>query len=312
MELQYNFPLSKTPFMEVGERIGLSEDEVIEKVNFYLKNGVIVKIGAQLNYRSLNSDKAALVGVKVDKEKIKSTAKLINEMDGVKHNYLREHERYNVWFTIKSNSIKNIYRRVKKLVEKTDLKDYVVLPTKRVYKLDVKYDLFKGVSWSPPVTDPLNVPSLRQLRVDLNLIQDLECNFEPSREPFKLFSDKHGIEEGEIIDLIKLLRKLGAIRGFGAVLNPERIGFSENAMVMLRVKTGRVEELCVNLVRNYPEITHCVERVIDPAKWKYQTYFMVHAKRKDSIAGIVDEAEKLPSVLEVKPLFSLANLRGRI
>ncbi len=53
-----------------------------------------------------------------------------------------------MWFTVKAKSVEEIEAIVESIAEQCGVDDYVILPTKRVYKMDVKYDLYRGVSWS--------------------------------------------------------------------------------------------------------------------------------------------------------------------
>ena len=310
MKLQYEFPLSNRPFRELGRELNLSENKVLKMIEEYRENGVITRIGIHIDYRALDKNFRALVGIKADKDKIVPAAKFINKMDGVKHNYLRRGSRYNIWFTIKSSSEKHIYKLAEELAEKLKIKDYVVLPTKKVYKLDVRYNLYKGISWSPPVLQKPNIPSIRKLGINQYLINDLIYHFNPSKRPFKQFSIKYGIQEDSILDIIEKLRNLGVISYFGAQLNSEKLGFKENAMNIVKTENGDVERICRELVEKIPEITHCVERIVDPVKWNFPIYFTVHSRERDKIRLTTELTSKITGVMEVRSLFSTANLRG--
>ena len=309
MKLQYDFPLSKTPFSDLGEGLGLNEEEVLRIIDKYFRNKVITRIGAQIDYRLFGRKYRALIGFKVDKEDIASAAELINRLEGVKHNYLRDGSKYNVWFTISSDSEEDIYKVVWRSAEKIGVEDYVILPTRRVYKLDVRYDLYKGISWSPPILQKTHISSLEELDIDFNLINDLIYHFNLVKRPFKLLSIKYDVKEDSILDIIEKLYSLGVMKFFGAQLNPEKISFKENAMIVLKIEDDKTKEICMSLVKKFSEITHCVERTADLVKWNFPIYFMIHSKERNMINSIIKSVSQLSGVIETKSLFSIVNLR---
>ena len=227
-------------------------------------------------------------------------------MLSLKHNFLRGHEYYNVWFTIKAESVEKIEEIVNNIAAESDVNDYVVLPTKRVWKMDVKYDLIKGVSWSNKGIDPENVPTIDELGLDAKIIRKFE-SLELSNKPFKVF-EKYGYKEGEIVEIIRELIKKGVVRDFSGVLRESKIGFRENGMTLLKTNSNRV---VFKLIENYPQITHLVERIPHP-KWNYPIYFMVHAKDKKPIERIREEVKRFEEVKDAITIYSKKNLRESV
>lgn len=310
MRLQYDFTLSPTPFDELADSLGTDVLDVIRRLRRYLAEGVVLRLGLQLNYRSLDENKAALVALRVHERAIAEVAREVNHTMGVKHNYIRDCEEFNLWFTIKAKTLHEVHRRVASIKDLPGVEDWVILPTKRVYKLDIKYDLLRGVSWSEPVIQPEEVPNIRESGFDSRLLIDLERRFELVRRPFKSMAERHGLpDEERLLALIEELIRLGVARGFGATLSSEKIGFVDNAMVVLKVNPGEASAVCERIVRGFPQVTHCVERIASP-KWDYPAYVMLHARGRDKIIEIVDALRRVPGVLEARPIFSIMNLGG--
>ncbi|RLI81812.1 Lrp/AsnC family transcriptional regulator [Archaeoglobales archaeon] len=309
MALQYNFPLSEEPYFDLSDFTELKVDYIFEKTRDFLKKGVIKRIGAQLNYKAFREiGFAALVGARVNSEDITKVTQIINSYHP-KHNYLRDDERYNVWFTIKERTPERLKGLVEKIMEECSVSDYVYLPSKRVYKMDVKYDLFRGVSYSEAGIENSSVPKVEEVGVNANLLLDLERNFKVEKRPFKKIAQNYGLGEGELISLIGELIELRIIRGFYAVLKERKIGFIENAMNMVEPEEkARTAKVALKLLESIPEITHLVEREIDE-KWRYPLYFMVHASSKEPIEEIRDRALKIPGVNSIKTLYSLKDLK---
>ncbi|MEM4566470.1 MAG: Lrp/AsnC family transcriptional regulator [Archaeoglobaceae archaeon] len=296
MAFQYSLPLTTTPLQDLAEKIGRDYEEVERKLREYKTNGILKRYGANMNYRAFpNFKQSSLVGFKIDAEK----AKKINELgERVKHNFLRDAE-FNVWFTLKGRDVKEIMETVERMAKELEVQEYVILPTKKVYKMDVKYDLYKGVSWSYGV-EPERVVSISELGLGED-IKKLE-NLPISRRPFL----ELGLGEEEAIDLIRELMRKGVVRDFSGVLSERGIGFRFNGMNVLRVNDS--EKVAKELLKNYPQITHLIERVTNE-RWNYPLYFMVHAVEKRTIEVIAESVRKIEGVRDLKIVYSKENLK---
>jgi DNA-binding Lrp family transcriptional regulator len=302
MALQYNFPLSEEPYFDLAELTGLGIEYVFEKTREFLEKGVVKRIGAQLNYKAFSKIAfAALVGAKVEDF---SAIEIINSYNP-KHNYLREGERYNVWFTIKAESKASLRRLANEIAKKCSIRDYVFLPSKRVYKMDVKYDLFRGISFSTAGLESSRVPKVEEI-VNPKLLIELERNFRIERRPFKGIAKNFGLEEGELLSLVEELIERRVIRGFYGVLRERKIGFNENAMNM--VETDKPSKVALRLLKEFPEITHLIER--ETENWRFPLYFMVHATSRKPIEEIGEKVKRISGVKSIKTLYSLKDLKN--
>jgi len=300
MAIQYRLPLCEQPLAELAEREGLSEEFVLKKVKKLRKEGVIKRYGANLNYRAFSSEhKAALVGAAVEESRIKEVARIINATNP-KHNYWREYEHYSVWFTVKAGSEEELFRKTEELMQKCGVNNYIVLPTKRVYKMDVKYDLKRGISWSEKGLEAFDVPNVEELGLEVPVLRKLE-SLDVCKRPFSKLA---GYTESELVDLIAELIEKGVVRDFSGVLKERKIGFSENGMTL--VKADNPRKLALRLVK-IPQITHLVEREV-PHKWQYPLYFMVHATNRSLIEKVREELKKY-GVEEARILYSRADLK---
>ncbi len=306
MKSQYEMPVSETPFVDLAESLGKPVEYVIGELRKYREEGIVKKIGPQLNYRAFRGiSHAALVGAEVRSD-LERVVRIINSERGVKHNFLREHEVYNIWFTIKAPSREELFERTAALMDKCGVENYVVLPSVRVYKMDVKYDLLRGVSFSTRAEPEGDVPGIEELGLDGEMLRDMEKNFEIVERPFRKFAKKYGYSEGELADLIAELIDKRVVRDFYAVLNGQNAGFKENGMNLIR--TERPEEVAELLLREIPEITHLVQREV-PGNWNYPVYFMVHAMDRITIERIADRARELEGVEELRILYSLKSFK---
>lgn len=140
--LQDNFPLVERPWREVGDKLNLTEDEVINRLKRLNERGVTRKIGPIIDSSKVGLTAATLVGMKVPKHKVNDVAREINQYSSVSHNYEREHE-YNVWFTLTATNNNELISTLEEIRQKTGIhpSDILNLPTKQRFKINVRFQL---------------------------------------------------------------------------------------------------------------------------------------------------------------------------
>ncbi|WP_291999217.1 Lrp/AsnC family transcriptional regulator [Caldivirga sp.] len=303
MEAQYDFPIVDRPFLELAGRIGTTEDWVIETLRRFREIGLVRRIGALVNYRARGMV-SALVAMRVNDTAIDEVAMEINKDEHVTHNFLRLHNKYNVWYVTKAINKEELERKVKEVVDKFNLssEDYVILYAEKTYKIDVKFDLNIGVSRAKIRRLPENSLKLTDVGLPMDFY-DMIKSIKVIKEPFNEVTARFKMPMSRFIDLIGELRDKGVIRDFYAMIDPDLAGFKANAMVTFSISD--CEE-----VANIDEATHVVKRITVPGKWNHNCYFMIHALNYSIINEVVrdrlsklgvNEYEVLPSVRNLLP-----------
>lgn len=138
--LQDHFPLVENPLKKVGNMLGVSEAEVLNRSRKLLEQGIIQQVGPILDTQKVQPSVSTLIGLKVPEEKIAEVANILNQYDNVSHNYLRENE-HNVWFTLTAPTSNKIAETLKEITQKAQLEEDAVLnlPTKQRFKIDVRF-----------------------------------------------------------------------------------------------------------------------------------------------------------------------------
>ncbi len=314
MALQYDLPLTEKPFLDLADSLGKSPYYVMNTIKRLKREGVIKRVGVNLNYKAFGRiRKAVLVAFACDN--VEEVARVINEsIDTIslKHNYLRDHPRYKVWFTFKGRNVEELRKKVEEIAERCGIRDYLFLPSKRVYKMDVKYDLYRGISWSTKGLEREDVPNVEELGIKPKMLFELERRLEIEERPFKRIAEKYGYRETELVALVEELIEKGVARDFSGVLRERMVGFMENGMNVVRIDdgSGEIRKLARRLVEEFPEITHLVEREV-PEKWPYPLYFMVHADSRDKIENVRRRVEERIGV-EVRTFYSIKNLNPNL
>ncbi|ABO50675.1 transcriptional regulator, AsnC family [Desulforamulus reducens MI-1] len=135
--VQTDFPICTEPYRVIGEKIGISEQEVLARLECLMQQDVIRRLGGVFDSRKLGY-KGTLCAIKVPSERIDEVAEVINNYIGITHNYLRDHE-YNMWFTILAQSSEKVEQILTEIKAKTGINDVINLPSQRFFKVLVNF-----------------------------------------------------------------------------------------------------------------------------------------------------------------------------
>jgi siroheme decarboxylase len=137
--LQKEFPLEEQPFLIVGQRCGISEDEAIRRVQKMKAKGIIRRIGAVFDGQKLGRV-STLCAARVPEEKIDSFVNVVNANKNVTHNYRRDNE-YNIWFTVSALNTKELEKFLKEVKKNTGVTDILDMRAVRTFKINASFDL---------------------------------------------------------------------------------------------------------------------------------------------------------------------------
>ena len=137
--VQDGFPITARPFRDLGQTLGLEEEEVIERMACLQKEGLVRRIGPILDLRKLGRS-GILAALEVPSDEADGAAQVINGYTEVSHNYLRPNESgYNLWFTVSARE-----ERIQEILQEIRIKTgrkMLVLPTLCIFKIGVKFDI---------------------------------------------------------------------------------------------------------------------------------------------------------------------------
>ena len=97
-ELQSNFPLTHQPFTEVGRDLGISEQELIDRIRRLRTIKAITRFGPFFDAEAMGGA-FCLCAMEVPAERFEEVVTLVNAHPQVAHNYERSH-RLNMWFVL--------------------------------------------------------------------------------------------------------------------------------------------------------------------------------------------------------------------
>ncbi len=302
-DIQWLFPLADRPYLKLGKKHGLSEDETMRRITGLRNMGLVRQINAIFDTRRLGY-KSALIAFAVKPEKLDSVAEKVNENPGVSHNYERNHE-YNMWFTLAVAPDGDMKTELERMAALDGVVKYRLLPTLKMYKIGVKLDMVNDDAGEPKPTEEvkeLNPERLEITERDKEFVRELQKDLQVTPEPFKEMAEGLGVTTQELFAKAMEYETNGLMRRYAAILRHRDAGFVANGMVVWNVPEGRVDDVGFKLAA-FPQVSHCYRRPVYP-DWKYNIFSMVHARTLKAAEKMAIEMSKEISVPDYKILFS--------
>ena len=100
--LQGGFPLVERPYAEAGAALGLSEDELIARLQRLLDERVLTRFGPMFDAERMGGA-FCLAAIAVPEPDWQRVVDAVNAFPEVAHNYRREHK-LNMWFVIATDT----------------------------------------------------------------------------------------------------------------------------------------------------------------------------------------------------------------
>lgn len=100
--LHGGFPLCHSPYAEVAQQLGMSESEVIGRLDRLLHDGWLTRFGPLFQIEAAGGQ-FVLAALSVPEDRFDEVTQTVNAQIEVAHNYRREHT-LNMWFVIGAES----------------------------------------------------------------------------------------------------------------------------------------------------------------------------------------------------------------
>ena len=129
--------LTSQPYQVLGDMMGLSEQEVIERLYALQVEGIIRRCAATIGHRALGILANALIAWKVAPEDVERAGVLFASVDEVTHCYERskaEDWPYNLYTMVHSKSRQDCLKIADQLSQESGIREYKVLFSEFEYK----------------------------------------------------------------------------------------------------------------------------------------------------------------------------------
>jgi DNA-binding Lrp family transcriptional regulator len=309
--IQEELPLVERPYAALGEKLGVSEGEVLATVAALKSSprSVIRQISGIFDSQALGY-RSTLVAADVDSQLVEQAAGVINGHPGVSHNYLRNH-RYNLWYTlaVPPDSRFGLEGTVELLHRQSKARATRMLPTLRLFKIGVKLDVsgeadltarsettgFTQEARDQAAKDPLTPADKQMIRV---LQQDLAVE----ERPFDRWARQAQVSTPELLAAAWRFKDQKRMRRFSAVLRHREAGFSANAMGVWAVPAGKEEEFG-KAAATFAAVSHCYLRPTYE-DWPYNVFTMVHAPTPERCQEVFAAIAEVTGVHNFGALYS--------
>ncbi|SFB68387.1 DNA-binding transcriptional regulator, Lrp family [Halobiforma haloterrestris] len=320
---QSGLPLEERPLRPVGDRLGIDEREVVDRIERLLELGVFRRFGAVLNPPVIGSSTLAAIRAPEDEAAFDEVAELVNGYRQVNHNYARDHE-WNMWFVVTAASRAERDDVLDEIERRTGC-EVLDLPMVTDYYVDLEFPVVNadrfaresasdGVDASATRISETAVGDLSPFEADLLLaVQD---GFPVSTTPYRDLAAQlerepahREVDAVDVVDALEGLRSRGCIKRVGCVVNHVVTGFDANCMVVWDVPNAERDERG-EAVGELPSVTLCYHRPRRPEHgWPYNLFTMIHGRDPEAVDAEIDDLadEYLP--FEHERLYSTETLK---
>ncbi len=129
--------LTLRPYREWGEMLGITEEEVIDRLRALEQEGVVRRFAATIGHRALGIVANAMIAWIVPSDRVVATGELFAASMEVTHCYERAKAidwPYNIYTMVHSRSREDCLRIADQLSHQSGIRDYTVLFSEREYK----------------------------------------------------------------------------------------------------------------------------------------------------------------------------------
>ena len=293
--LQAGIALDRRPFLGIADAVGISEDEVLARMQVLKDAQIIRQVSAIFDTRALGYE-STLVAASYPEDGLFDAAAIINGHPGVSHNYRRTHH-FNMWFTlaVEPDARLSLEETLEILARETGATSMRILPTITLYKINVQLDMTGengNVARAEPMAPPQRGDGVAPTPEDQQAILILQQDLPLVPEPFQVWADEAGMPVDELLAKAQELQDRTVMRRFAAVLNHRKAGFGANGMAVWKVPADQVDDFGSRMA-TFKSVSHCYKRPTYD-DWPYSLFTMVHAKSKDAceetIAALAEEA----------------------
>ena len=135
--VQDGLELTKRPYLTLGEKMGISEDEVIRRLQALVEEGVIRRFAAAIGHRALGIVANAMIVWRVPAGDVERIGRIVASFEEVTHCYERAVQPewpYNLYAMVHSRSREECVRIASEIARATGVEEYRVLFSEAEYK----------------------------------------------------------------------------------------------------------------------------------------------------------------------------------
>jgi siroheme decarboxylase len=136
-ELQKDLEIIERPFLKSAQKLGITEEQLLEKVKQYEEIGVMRRFAAILRHREVGFTANGMIVWKVPDERIEEVGEKLGAFPQISHCYQRPvypDWPYSVFSMVHCKSIADAEEMAKQIQKQVDVNDYKILFSSREFK----------------------------------------------------------------------------------------------------------------------------------------------------------------------------------
>ena len=134
---QDGIPIEPEPFKKIAGELGISEDEILDRIEKLIKEGVIRRFGASIGHRAIGITANAMCTWNVPDERVEEVGAIMAGFPEVTHCYERPRYpdwEYNLFTMIHAYSREECENIAKQISIETGISGYSILFSEREFK----------------------------------------------------------------------------------------------------------------------------------------------------------------------------------
>ncbi len=135
--IQGDIPVDPRPFAILAGKIGISEEEFIERIKNLKERGALRRFGATLRHQKAGYGSNAMVAWLVPDEMIDEVGEKLAQFREVTHCYQRTPQgdwHYNLFSMVHGNNQEQCYEIAERMSQAVGIKDYTLLFSEKEFK----------------------------------------------------------------------------------------------------------------------------------------------------------------------------------
>lgn len=133
--LHGGLPLSERPYADVGADLGLTEEDVLQRLQRLLDSGLLTRFGPLFQIEKAGGQ-FLLAAIAVPEADFDRVAAQVNALPAVAHNYRRTHQ-LNMWFVVAGETPEQVNLACRQIEAETGLRVYA-FPKEREFFVELR------------------------------------------------------------------------------------------------------------------------------------------------------------------------------
>ncbi|WP_250658675.1 Lrp/AsnC family transcriptional regulator [Alkalimarinus coralli] len=121
-QLQRGFPICPRPYEEAAKPLGITEAELIQRIESLLENKTLTRFGPMYQIEKAGGA-FTLAAMSIPEDEFDKVAEQVNQFPEIAHNYERDHK-LNMWFVLGTENPNEITSTIQRIEETTGYKVY--------------------------------------------------------------------------------------------------------------------------------------------------------------------------------------------